>query len=314
MASLLMGLGPDDEFILPSFTFVTTASAFMRTGAEPVFCEIDPTTMLMDLDDVERRITSRTRAIISVDYAGFAPDMGRLSQLAESRNITIIEDAAQGLGSMTDGSPLGTLAPLSAISFHETKNIHCGLGGCLVVNDASFAERAEVIWERGTNRSAFFKGIVDKYSWVELGSSFYPSEFQAAFLLAQLEAMEDNLTHRRKLWNWYAESLSVCEQNGSLQILRPPADSEHNAHMFAILLSSSDNADRVRQQLNADGVQAVIHYVPLHVSAMGTDLGYESEHLPVTANAASRLLRLPLHVEMNREDVEVVVQKLLSML
>ncbi len=215
---------------------------------------------------------------------------------------------------MTDGSPLGTLAPLSAISFHETKNIHCGLGGCLVVNDPSFAERAEVIWERGTNRSAFFKGIVDKYSWVELGSSFYPSEFQAAFLLAQLEAMEDNLTHRRKLWNWYAESLSVCEQNGSLQILRPPDDSEHNAHMFAILLSSSDNADRVRQQLNADGVQAVIHYVPLHVSAMGTHLGYESEHLPVTANAASRLLRLPLHVEMTIEDVEVVAQKLLSIL
>jgi len=314
LASLLADIGPDDEFIVPSFTFVTTASAFMRTGAKPVFCEVDPTTMLMNLDDVEKRITSRTKAIIPVDYAGFAPDMDRLSRLAEENDLIVIEDAAQGLGSSMQGTSLGTFTPMAALSFHETKNIHCGLGGCLVVNDVALSDRAEIIWERGTNRSAFFKGLVDKYSWVELGSSFYPSEFQAAFLLAQLEAMEENLIHRRMIWNGYADSLSGYEQKGDIQILRPPSGLNHNAHMFAIFLPTPQKADSVRQQLGDQGVQAVIHYVPLHESAMGAELGYAADDLPVTTHAASCLLRLPMHAELEMEDVSLIADILSAIL
>ena len=186
-------LGQDDEVLIPSFTFVTTASSVMRAGAKPVFCEIDPETMSIDISDAESKITQRTKAIIPVHYAGFSADMGAVTELSEKYGISIIEDAAQGLGSKWNGYSLGTIAPLGAISFHETKNIHSGLGGCLIVNEESLVERAEIIWERGTDRSAFFKGFVDKYSWKEVGSSFYPSELQAAFLLAQLESIEENL-------------------------------------------------------------------------------------------------------------------------
>ncbi len=296
IAAMLNGLSPGDEVLMPSFTFVTTASSMMRCGATPVFCEVDPDTMLIDLKDAEKRVSDRTKAIVPVHYAGSAPNMKEVADFAQAYDLNVIEDAAQGLGSTWDGRPLGTFAPLGAISFHETKNIHAGLGGCLIVNDVDLINRAEVIWERGTDRSAFFKGFVDKYSWQEVGSSFYPSEFQAAFLLAQLEAMQDNLEARRQIWSAYEDALMPLEKLGRFRILRSSPGSSSNAHMFAILLPSPKEADEARVHLNKNGIQAVIHYVPLHTSGMGHKLGYLPEDLPLTVEASARLLRLPLHL------------------
>ena len=310
ISAMLSGLGPGDEVLMPSFTFVTTASSMMRGGAVPVFCEVDPDTMLIDLDDAANRVTPKTKAIVPVHYAGVSPDMEKVIQFADAHNLIVIEDSAQGLGSTWKGRPLGTFAPLGAISFHETKNIHSGLGGCLIVNDSSLVERAEIVWERGTDRSAFFKGFVDKYSWQAVGSSFYPSEFQAAFLLAQLEAMEENLTSRRQIWNAYDEALTPLENAGLLRILRSPPDCVGNAHMFAIQLPTPEDADRARIRLNEGGVQAVIHYVPLHTSGMGSRLGYSPSDLPVTVEAAGRLLRLPLHLNQSIESAPIRVREL----
>ena len=312
MAAMLNGLGPGDEVLMPSFAFVTTASSIMRVGAKPVFCEINPETMLIDLEDAATRVNGRTRAIVPVHYAGSSPDMNAVLSFAADHDIVVIEDAAQGLGSSWEGRPLGTFAPLGAISFHETKNIHCGLGGCLIVNDPSLVNQAEIVWERGTNRSAFFKGFVDKYSWQEVGSSFYPSEFQAAFLLAQLEAMQENLEHRHRIWKAYEEALAPLEELGLFRILRSPSGSSPNAHMFAILLPTPEEADEARVHLNQNGIQAVIHYVPLHASDMGQKLGYAPNDLPITVNSSGRLLRLPLHLADGIELTPIRVANLLT--
>ena len=312
ISAMLSGLGPGDEVLMPSFTFVTTASSMMRGGALPVFCEVNPDTMLIDLDDARKRVTPRTKAIVPVHYAGLAPDMDEIMKFADAHNLAVIEDSAQGLGSTWKGRPLGTFAPLGAISFHETKNIHSGLGGCLIINDPDLVGRAEIVWERGTDRSAFFKGFVDKYSWQEVGSSFYPSEFQAAFLLAQLEAMDENLAARRRIWNAYDEALSPLEEAGVLRILRSDSESNHNAHMFAIQMPTPEDADQTRIRLNEGGIQAVIHYVPLHTSGMGSRLGYKPEDLPVTVDSAGRLLRLPLHLSPSIEAAPSIVASLLG--
>jgi dTDP-4-amino-4,6-dideoxygalactose transaminase len=314
MASMLSDLGPGDEVIIPSFTFVTTASSVMRTGATPVFCEIEPETMQIDFHDAASRVTTRTKAIVPVHYAGFSTDMDFALEFCESHGLTMIEDAAQGLGSSWKDGALGSFAPLSAISFHETKNIHCGLGGCLVVNDESLIDKAEIIWERGTDRSAFFKGLVDKYSWREVGSSFYPSELQAAFLLAQLESLERNLSRRMEIWNEYSELLKPLEESGGIRVLRPPPESTHNAHMMAVILNSAEEANSVRVGLNESGIQAVIHYVPLHTSGMGGKMGYSPEDLPITKEFSERLLRLPLHHEIDSNAIERVVGRLAELL
>ena len=308
MAAMLAGFGPGDEVLVPSYTFVTSASSVMRTGATPVFCEIDEDTMLLDLDDVEAKINSKTRGIVAVDYAGFGLDYTRIDALCSKHNLVCIEDAAQGLGSEWNNQPLGTHTRFGTISFHQTKNIHSGLGGCLVLNDANDVAKAEMIWERGTNRSAFFKGLVDKYNWQVVGSSFYPSELQAAFLCAQLEQLDDNLSRRMELWNHYEKSLSPLENNGEFRVLRQPKKCKHNAHMMALVLPSPEEADRARLYLNENGVQAVIHYVPLHQSPVGKELGYDEHQLPITSKTAASLIRLPLHLDMNKDDVEHVVK------
>ena len=308
MAAMLAGFGPGDEVLVPSYTFVTSASSVMRTGATPVFCEIDEETMLLDLDDVEAKINSKTRGIVAVDYAGFGLDYTRIDALCSKHNLVCIEDAAQGLGSEWNNQPLGTHTRFGTISFHQTKNIHSGLGGCLVLNDASDVAKAEMIWERGTNRSAFFKGLVDKYNWQVVGSSFYPSELQAAFLCAQLEQLDDNLSRRMELWNHYEKSLSPLENSGEFRVLRQPKKCKHNAHMMALVLPTPEEADRVRLHLNENGVQAVIHYVPLHQSPVGKELGYDEHQLPITSKTAASLVRLPLHLDMNKDDVEHVVK------
>ena len=308
MAAMLAGFGPGDEVLVPSYTFVTSASSVMRTGATPVFCEIDEETMLLDLDDVEAKINSKTRGIVAVDYAGFGLDYTRIDALCSKHNLVCIEDAAQGLGSEWNNQPLGTHTRFGTISFHQTKNIHSGLGGCLVLNDANDVAKAEMIWERGTNRSAFFKGLVDKYNWQVVGSSFYPSELQAAFLCAQLEQLDHNLSRRMELLNHYEKSLSPLENNGEFRVLRQPKKCKHNAHMMALVLPSPEEADRARLYLNENGVQAVIHYVPLHQSPVGKELGYDEHQLPITSKTAASLIRLPLHLDMNKDDVEHVVK------
>ncbi len=310
LAAMLSGFGPGDEVLVPSFTFVTSASAILRTGASVVFCEVDQDTMLLDLNDVRNKITEKTKGIVTVDYGGNSVNYRELGDICKKNNLICIEDAAQGLGSSWEGKALGTHARFGAISFHQTKNIHCGLGGCLVLNNVEDIEKAEIIWERGTDRSAFFKGLVDKYSWQEIGSSFYPSELQAAFLCAQLEKLDENLFGRRELWNYYDKLLTPLEEKGFLKLVRGDGNTKHNAHMVAIILPTQKKADDIRMVLNENGVQAVIHYVPLHTSPMGKSLGYSDYDLPKTLSVANRLIRLPLHLSMDFEDIDYIISVL----
>ena len=307
MAALILDLGPGDEVILPSFTFISTATAFMRTGATPVFCEVDPETMTLDVQDAARRVTERTKAIVAVHYGGVAADMDAVMALAEEHGIQVVEDAAQGIDAKRDGRWLGTIAPLACLSFHETKNIHCGLGGALLINDEALVDRSITLWERGTNRRQFFKGLVDKYSWVEMGSSFYPSELQAAFLMAQLEGLQADLDARDRSWARYHEGLEDAENSGFLRRPVVPAGCESNHHNYWVRLRSPDEADAFREHLTGQGIGAVIHYVPLHDSVMGTRLGYAPDSLPVTRMAAGCLVRLPMHFELTEADVDVVL-------
>ncbi|MBK00420.1 MAG: dTDP-4-amino-4,6-dideoxygalactose transaminase [Euryarchaeota archaeon] len=306
LAAILAGFGPEDEVLVPSFTFVTSASAILRTGANVIFCEVDPKTMLLDIEDVKRKLTSKTKGIVAVDYAGFSMDFNQIKELCDEYNLICIEDAAQGLGSSWNGNALGTNARFGTISFHQTKNIHSGLGGCLIINNIEDIERSEVLWERGTNRSAFFKGLVDKYSWQDIGSSFYPSELQAAFLYAQLEGIENNLEQRMELWDYYEKVLTPLEKLGHFRLLRPPTDCLHNAHMMALIFPNPNSADAAREFLNERGVQAVIHYVPLHASPMGKKLGFKPSDLPITLESAASLIRLPMHLSMTKEDVDYI--------
>ncbi len=309
LAAMLAGFGPGDEVLVPSFTFVTSASAILRTGAEVIFCEVLPETMLLDLEDLKSKITENTKGIVAVDYAGYSVDYDQINTICEEYNLICIEDAAQGLGSSWNGKALGTHTRFGAISFHQTKNIHSGLGGCLIINNPEDVDKAEILWERGTNRSAFFKGLVDKYSWQEVGSSFYPSELQAAFLFAQLKCLKENLKQRMELWSFYENLLTPLEEKGGFKLLRPPKNCKHNAHMMAIIFKNPKDADSMRIFLNGNNIQAVIHYVPLHTSPIGEKLGYLPNDLPQTTKSAASLIRLPLHLSMDKEDIKYIFSK-----
>ncbi len=306
LAALLLGLGPGDEVIVPSYTFCSTASAFLRTGAKIVFCEIDPATMNLDIEDVARRITPATKAIAPVHYGGIGADMDGLISLVAGSPITLVEDAAQGVEAAIGGQWLGTIGALGAVSFHETKNLHSGLGGALYINDPEMFDKAEDIWERGTNRTKMFKGVVDKYGWVELGSSFYPSELQAAFLLSQLESIDQNSAQRRLIYEAYDHFLRPLagDETFALPVVQP--DRRINFHSYFIIASTSDGADALREDLKGQDVHAYIGYVPLHSSVMGMRLGYVADDLPITEAYAPRVLRLPFHNDMTATDVEIV--------
>jgi dTDP-4-amino-4,6-dideoxygalactose transaminase len=307
MAALLAEIGPGDEIVMPSFTFASTANAFVLRGGVPVFVDIDERTLNIDVAEIGKAITKKTKAVVPVHYAGIGCDMDEIMQIAEEHRLVVIEDAAQGVLASYRGKPLGSIGHLATLSFHETKNLMCGEGGALLVNDLSLVERAEIIREKGTNRSKFFRGEVDKYTWMDVGSSYLPSELSAAFLWAQCQQAEEIGRHRRAVWSQYQNAFADLERTG--RVRRPVVlpDREGNAHLYYLLLADPAERGRVLGALNRVGVNAVFHYVPLHSSPAGRRFGRAVGGLPITQEIADRLIRLPLWVGMTAEDVQFVV-------
>jgi dTDP-4-amino-4,6-dideoxygalactose transaminase len=294
MAAILADLRPGDEVIMPSYTFVSTANAFALRGAVPVFVDIRPDTLNLDERKIEDAITPRTRAIVPVHYAGVACEMDAIMEIAARRDLLVIEDAAQGVLASYRGRPLGSIGHLGAYSFHETKNIISGEGGALLVNWPDFAQRAEIIREKGTNRSQFFRGQVDKYTWVDLGSSFLPGEIIAAFLSAQMDEAEAITARRMAIWERYHDAFEPLERAGRLRRPVVPDGCAHNAHMYYLLLRDLDDRTAFIDRMKAAGIQCVFHYVPLHSAPQGRKIGRTAGDLGVTEDIADRLVRLPL--------------------
>jgi dTDP-4-amino-4,6-dideoxygalactose transaminase len=307
MAATLAGIEPGDEVIMPSFTFVSTANAFVRRGARPVFVDVRPDTLNIDERLIEPAITPRTKAIVPVHYAGVACAMDVILDIAGRHDLLVIEDAAQAFGATWRGRPLGTLGHLSTLSFHETKNVISGEGGALLVNDEKFVARAEVLWEKGTDRLRFHRGEVSRYTWVDVGSSYLPSEITAAFLWAQLEAADAIVAGRREIWRAYDERCA-----GLPAVTRPhvPQECEHNAHMYYVLLDTDLDRTEVLRRLNAEGVNAVFHYVPLHSAPAGLRYGRTGSTMAVTDERSARLIRLPLWLGMDAPALDTVVRTL----
>jgi len=306
MAAILSGVGEGDEVIMPSFTFSSTANAFVLRGARPVFVDIDRRTLNIDPAAVAAAVTSRTRAIVPVHYAGEAADMDALESIARDAGAMIIEDAAQALLSSHQGRFLGSIGTMGALSFHQTKNVASGEGGALLINDPNLVERAEIVREKGTNRSRFHRGEVDKYTWVDIGSSYLPGELIAAFLFAQLEQAESITAKRLALWDRYHAALEWLEQEGRLV----RSASRGNGHIYYVLLRSIEERTEVIDALRGKGIYAVFHYVPLHSAPAGIRYGRSSGTLNVTDDVSARLLRLPLWPDMTDDDVDVVAQAL----
>jgi dTDP-4-amino-4,6-dideoxygalactose transaminase len=308
MACILCDLGPGDEVILPSFTFTSTANAVVRLGAKPVFAEIRPDTLNIDETKMERLITSRTRAIIPVHYAGVPCEMDAILAIAESYGLRVIEDAAQGVGGWYKGRALGTIGHLGAFSFHSTKDYTCGEGGALCVNDPALVERAEIIREKGTNRSRFLRGEVQKYAWVDVGSSYLPSELACAFLCAQLESMDSIRAARRAAYERYIEDLTPLEEKGVLRLPKVPESCEPSYHLFYVLCPDTQTRDNLLEHCHKQRIGATFHYVPLHSSPMGMRYGYGEGDLPITEQSSSRLLRLPFYAGLTEGDQAAVVR------
>ncbi len=310
MTAMLLGLEPGDEVIMPSFTFVSTANAFVLRGARPVFVDIRMDTHNIDEKLIEQKVTSRTKAIVVVHYAGVGCEMDDILAIARRHGLAVIEDNAHGLGARYYGRPLGSFGSLSTLSFHETKNIQCGEGGALVINDKAYVEQAEVIREKGTNRSKFFRGQIDKYTWVGAGSSYLPSDLLAAFLTAQLENFEDIQCQRMDVWNVYAARLIDWARQSDFGLPDPPAHVQHPAHMFWMIAPSLGIRQRFIEHMGVRGIQTVFHYVPLHSAPMGRL--FSSEQLPVTDYVSDRLVRLPLYAGLRPEELERVVEAVLQ--
>jgi len=294
MAALLADIGPDDEIIMPSYTFVSTANAFVLRGARPVFVDIRPDTLNLDESLIDAAITSRTKAIVPVHYAGVACEMDAIIETAMRHDLLVIEDAAQSVLSTYKGRPLGSFGDMGALSFHETKNVMSGEGGALLLRDERFVQRAEIIREKGTNRSAFFRGEVDKYTWIDVGSSYLPSELIAAFLWAQLERCEQLTNRRLAMWKRYHDAFADLEAEGLVRRPIVPPHCTHNAHMYYLILPSLEIRRRVLEQFSTAGIGAIFHYVPLHSAPAGRRYGRAFGSLPFTEAAGERLLRLPL--------------------
>lgn len=301
MAAILCELQPGDEVILPSYTFVSTANAFVLRGAVPVFVDIRPDTLNIDENLIEAAITPKTRAIVPVHYAGVPCEMDRIMSIAKKHDLLVVEDAAQAMLSTYNGKFLGTIGHFGCLSFHETKNIISGEGGALLINDKRFAERAEIIREKGTNRSQFFRGAVDKYTWVDIGSSYLPSELVSAFLYAQLERADEIISKRRAICSAYAQRLAPLKQAGHMRL--PHFDEHSNGHMYYLLLDSLDTRTAMIAHLKTQGVNPVFHYVPLHSAPAGKRYGRVCGSMEQTDTLSERLVRLPLYYEMNQADI-----------
>lgn len=306
MAAILADLEPGDEVIMPSFTFASTANAFVLRGATPVFVDIRPDTLNIDESQIESAITERTRAIVPVHYAGVGCEMDTIMAIADKHDLLVIEDAAQAVMATYKGRPLGSIGQMGALSFHETKNIISGEGGALLVNAPRDAERAEITWEKGTNRSQFFRGQVDKYTWVDIGSSYLPGELVAAFLWAQM-GEADNITRQRlAIWDTYHRWFAEAERAGKLRRPVVPAHCGHNAHMYYLLLSDLEHRTAFIDRLNKVGIHAVFHYIPLHSAPAGKRYGRSHGALSVTNDVSERLVRLPLWLGLEEHQAEVI--------
>ena len=308
MAALLADIKPGDEVIMPAFTFVSTANAFVLRGAKIVFVDIRPDTMNIDENLIEAAITDRTKAIVPVHYAGVACEMDKILTIAKKHNLLVIEDAAQGVMAKYKDKYLGTIGDIGCYSFHETKNYSSGEGGAVVFKDNRYTEMAEIIRETGTNRSKFFRGQVDKYTWVECGSSYLPSDINAAYLWAELEQADKINDNRLATWNYYNENLKILEDEGYIQRPYIPEECKHNAHMYYIKAKDLEERTNLIKYLKENGVQAVFHYIPLHTAPAGIKYGRFNGEDKYTTKESDRLLRLPMYYNLQKEDAEKVVQ------
>ena len=310
MAAILLEIRPGDEVIVPAFTFPSTINAFVLRGAQPVFIDIRPDTLNFDETKLETLITPRTRAIVVVHYAGVGCEMKIILKIARARGIPVVEDNAHGLFGKYDQRNLGTFGSLATLSFHETKNFSCGEGGALLINDAKFIERAEIIREKGTDRTRFFRGQVDKYTWVDIGSSYLLSDILAAFLYAQLEARETIQTRRQRIWDHYHENLKDWANEHGVRLPFVPENCENPYHMFHLVMNSLAERTALISHLQAGEVNAIFHYQPLHLSAMGQRLGGRENDCPVTESVSDRLVRLPFYNDMTEAEQSQVVARL----
>ena len=308
MAAMLCGIGPGDEIIMPSFTFVSTANAFVLRGGVPVFVDIREDTLNIDETLIEQAITPQTKAIVPVHYAGGSCAMDEIMDIAERHGLFVVEDAAQALLSTYKERYLGTIGHFGCLSFHETKNIISGEGGALLINDEKFIEQAEIIWEKGTNRKQFFRGEVDKYTWVDIGSSFLPSELVGAFLYAQLEETEKIINARNRIFEQYISLLRPLEEKGVIRLPVAESGNNSNGHIFYIITRSLEERGRLIDYLKQNGIVSVFHYVPLHSSPAGIKYGRTSGNMRVTDDLSDRVLRLPVYYEMREEGVDMVVE------
>jgi len=312
MTAMLLDIHPGDEVIIPSFTFVSTVNAFVLRGAKPVFADIRPDTLNLDETKIEKLITSKTKAVVPVHYAGVGCEMDAILPIAKKHNLKVVEDNAHGLFGKYKGQNLGTFGDLATQSFHETKNISCGEGGAILINSAEMNDRAEIIREKGTNRSRFFRGQIDKYSWVDIGSSYLPSEVLAAILFTQLEAREAIQQKRGHIWNSYASSLVGWAQRHDVRFPIIPDYCQQPSHMFYLLMPSLEIRTRFIRFMKSMGVLCVFHYLPLHLSDMGIGFGSKPGDCPVTEDISDRLVRLPLFYNLEQKDLDYVIEQILS--
>jgi dTDP-4-amino-4,6-dideoxygalactose transaminase len=307
MSAILLDLNPDDEVIMPSYTFTSTANAVVLRGARPVFVDIRADTLNIDENLIEAAITPRTKAIVVVHYAGVACEMDDIAAIARRHGLRVVEDAAQALHASYKGRALGGIGDMGAFSFHETKNVISGEGGALLVNDPALVERAEIVWEKGTNRVKFKRGDVSFYNWVDVGSSFLPSEITAAFLYAQLEQSREATERRLAIWQAYADGLAPLEAGGKLTLPHPPAHCRHNGHIYYVLAPKAETMQIWLRQLYAREIHAVSHYVPLHSAPAGRRFGRAGSAMQITDDIASRLIRLPMHLQLSASDIARVI-------
>ncbi len=312
ITALLLSIGEGDEFIVPSFTFVSTVNAFALRGARPVFVDIRPDTLNMDETQLELLITPRTKAILPVHYMGVGCEMDEINRVSIKHNIPVIEDNAHGFLGKYQGQWLGTFGRFAALSFHETKNFTCGEGGALMINDEDYYEQAEILREKGTNRSQFLRGEADAYSWVELGSSFLPSDLLAAVLYAQLEEKEGIQAKRKRIWDRYFHELSDWGDRMGIQLPTIPNECEHPSHQFYILMPNESLRTRLIKHLHAQGIQSAFHYLPLHVSKQGQKYGYQKGGCPIAEDVCSRLIRFPFYNDLKDEDMDYIIKSITS--